>query len=212
NVNTRSQIPITTSELFPENNANRLPSINLSGAAATVTTIQVFNIEYFNNSITDTVTYQRGSHGYKLGFLTTFRQKNENANNNRQGSFVFATGGGRTAFQNFMTGNRDGLCGTPCTYSEAQLDVTNHLRWKRFEGFAQDTWRIRTNVTLDYGVRYGLYPGVIDKNNVLSTFDPSRYDPAFAPVCANAACSAVVTGSGDFLKSGLLVAGVNSPF
>ena len=40
---------------------------------------------------------------------------------------------------------------------------------------------------IDYGIRYSLYPGVTDKNNILSTFDPSTYDPAQAPTCSAAA-------------------------
>ena len=30
-------------------------------------------------------------------------------------------------------------------------------------------------MTLDYGVRYGLYPALKDDNNLLDTFDPTRY-------------------------------------
>jgi hypothetical protein len=211
NVNTRAQLNLSIPELYPENNAGRLPSISLSGAAASITTIQVFNIEYNNSAISDNLTWQRGNHGLKLGVLANFEQKNENANNNTQGSFVFNTGGGRTAFQNFLTGNRDGLCGSTCTYAESQIDVTNHLRWRRLEAFAQDTWRVRSNVTLDFGVRYGLYPGVTDLNNILSTFVPSLYDRSKAPTCADAACTAVIPNTGDPLN-GLIVAGLNSPY
>jgi hypothetical protein len=89
--------------------------------------------------------------------------------------------------------------------------VTNHLRFQRYEAFAQDTFRLHPNVTLDYGVRYALYPGVTDANNILSTFDPSRFDPAKAPTCANAACSAFLPNTGDPLN-GLIVAGINSPY
>jgi hypothetical protein len=211
NVNTRAQLGVSIPELYPENDAGRLPSINLSGAAATITTIQVFNIEYNNSAISDNLTWQRGSHGLKFGMLTNFEQKNENANNNTQGSFIFGAGGGRTAFQNFLTGNRDGLCGTPCTYAESQIDVTNHLRWKRFEMYAQDTWRLRPNVTVDFGVRYGLYPGITDTNNVLTTFVPALYDRAKAPTCANAACTAIIPNTGDPLN-GLIIGGAGSPY
>jgi hypothetical protein len=211
NVNTRAQLSLNIPELFAENNAGRLPSLTVTGLS-TITTIQAFNIEYFNHAITDNLTWQRGKHGFKFGFITSFEQKNENANNNTQGSFSFGnTTGGRTAFQNFLTGNRDGLCGTACTYTEFQQDVTNHLRFNRYEFFAQDTWRIKNNVTLDYGVRYALYPAIVDTNNALVTFDPSAYSLAKAPTCANAACSLLVPGTGDPLN-GLIVAGVNSPF
>ena len=211
NVNTRSQVGVSIPELFPENNADRVPSLSVTGLSG-ITTIQQFNIEYFNNTIADNLTWSSGKHAFKLGGLTAFEQKNENANNQTQGSFTFPTVvGGRTGFQNFLTGNRDGACGATCTYAEAEIDVTNHLRFQRYEAFAQDTYRIRSNVTLDYGVRYALYPAIKDKNNLMSTFDPTRFDPAKAPTCANAACSAVIPGTGDPLN-GLIVAGRNSPF
>jgi len=210
NVNTRSALGLTTPELFPENSAGRIPSVSISGLQG-FTTIQVFNIEYFNNTIADNLTWQRGKHAFKVGGLMAFERKNENANNNTQGSYAFVAGGGRTAFQNFLTGNRDGVCGAGCTYAEAEIDVTNHLRFQRYEAFAQDTFRLRPNVTLDYGIRYALYPAVTDANNILSTFDPTRFDPAKAPTCANAACSAVIPGTGDPLN-GLIIAGQNSPF
>src|SRR5262249_56597397 len=88
---------------------------------------------------------------------------------------------------------------------------TEHLRWQRYEAYAQDTWRFAPNFTLDYGLRYGLYPALTDKNNLLSTFVPSLYDKSKAPTCANAACTAVVPGTGDPLN-GVIVAGVNSPY
>ena len=210
NVNQRSQIGVSIPELFPENNAGRLPSLAVTGLS-TITTIQEFNIEYFNHSITDNLTWQRGNHGYKMGFIASFEQKNENANNNTQGSFAFGTGGGRTAFQNFLTGNRDGLCGATCTYTEFQSDVTNHLRFNRYEMFAQDTWRLRSNVTFDYGVRYSIAPAMTDTNNLLVTFDPTVFDASSAPVCANVGCTAVFPNTGNSLN-GLIVAGVNSPF
>lgn len=210
NVNTRAQLGVNIPELFPENAANRLPSLSVSGLSG-ITTIQAFRIQYYDNAITDNLTYQRGNHAYKTGFIVTFEQKNENANNNTQGSFSFSAGGGRTGFQNFLMGNRDGLCGATCTYSEAQIDVTEHLRWHRYEAYAQDTWRIGPNVTLDYGLRYGLYPGLIDKNNLLDDFVPPLYSPAKAPTCANAACTAVLPGTGDPLN-GIIVAGQNSPY
>ncbi len=211
NQNLRSQFGINIPELFAENEAGRIPSIAVAGVVSTATTIQRFNIEYYNTTIADNLTFQRGNHTFKVGGLAAFEQKNENANNNTQGSFSFGSGGGRTAFQNFLTGNRDGLCGSNCTYSEAEIDVTNHLRFNRYEMFAQDTWRVSPNVTLDYGLRYSLYPPITDTNNILSTFDPSRYDRSKAPTCANAACTLFVAGTGDPLN-GLIVAGRNSPW
>jgi hypothetical protein len=211
-VNTRSQLGVSIPELFPENNADRLPSLSVTGLSG-ITTIQAFNIQYFNSTITDNLTWQHGNHAIKTGVLLGFEAKNENANNQTQGSFTFASvTGGLTGFQNFLMGNKNGSCGTACSYSEAQIDVTEHLRWQRYEAYAQDTWRFAPNFTLDYGVRYALYPGLKDQNNLLSTFDPDRYVRANAPTCANAACTAIIPGTGDALN-GLIVAGASgAPF
>jgi hypothetical protein len=209
NVNTRAALGVQIPELFPENKADRIPTLNGTGMSL-AGAIQGFNIEYWNHTIADTLTHQRGNHAYKAGILMAFEQKNENANNETQGRFTFATGGGRTAFQNFLTGNRDGLCGNACTYSESEIDITNNLRFQRYEMFAQDTWRIRPNVTFDYGVRYALYPKIIDKNNILTNFDPERWTAAGAPTFANASGSLLVRGTGDPLN-GIVVAGQNSP-
>lgn len=210
NMNTRSALGLTIPELFPENNADRIPTIVGTGMS-TIGAGQGYNIEYWNHSFSDNFTYQRGDHTYKAGFLVTFEQKNENASNETQGRFTFATGGGRTAFQNFLTGNRDGLCGDVCFYTESEIDVTNNLRFNRYEMFVQDTWRLRPNVTLDYGVRYAVYPQIVDKNDVLTNFVPALYSPGAAPEFANPAGSALVPGTGDPLN-GIIVAGQNSPF
>jgi hypothetical protein len=205
NRNTRPEYGLTTPELFPENLNNRIPVINVAGLAL-AGPIQGFNIEYWNHTVSDSYTHTRGHHTFKGGFLMAFEQKNENANNETHGRFVFGVGGGRTAFQNFLTGNRDGLCGNPCTYAESEIDITNHLRFNRYEMFAQDTWRIRSNVTLDYGVRYGFYPQVIDNNDVLTNFLPELYNRAQAPTFANAAGTLLVAGTGNPLN-GIIVAG-----
>ena len=66
----------------------------------------------------------RGNHTFKIGGLVSFESKDENAANLTQGDFTFGAGGGRTAFQNFLRGNSDGLCGAACFYSEAEIDIT----------------------------------------------------------------------------------------
>jgi hypothetical protein len=210
NRNTRSQFGLSIPELFPENNLDRIPTLVVTGLSTAGTT-QGFNIQYWNHTLTDNFTFQRGDHAYKAGILMAFEQKNEGASNETQGRFTFANGGGRTGFQNFLTGNRDGLCGITCTYAESEIDVTNNLRFNRYEAFVQDTWRMSPNITLDYGLRYAVYPGVIDKNNILSTFVPENYDASQAPTYANAAGSLLVAGTGN-PTNGLILAGVNSPF
>jgi Carboxypeptidase regulatory-like domain len=209
--NLRSALGLSVPELFPSNDLGVIPLLTVTGQLSQIGANQLYNIVYRNYTITDSFTWQRGSHALKFGGLMTFEQKNENAANVTQGNFTFGAGGGRTAFYNFLSGNADGLCGNACTYSEAQNEVIEHLRFNRYEMFAQDSWKPRANVTVDYGIRYSLYPPVTDANNVLTSFLPSAYVAANAPKCANAACTLLQAGTGDPLN-GIIVAGKNSPF
>jgi Carboxypeptidase regulatory-like domain len=208
--NTRASLGLNIPEVFPGNAGGYMPGVAITGFS-TASVSQLYDIEYRNYTLTDNVTTQRGTHSLKAGGLVSFEQKNENGANNTQGSFSFGAGGGRSPFQNFLTGNADGLCGTACSYTEAQIDVTEHLRFHRYEAFAQDTWRPKPNVTVDYGVRYAYYPPITDANNVLTNFVPALYNAANAPTWANATGSTFIVGTGDPLN-GIIVAGKNSPY
>jgi hypothetical protein len=210
----------TIPERFAENNAGVVPRITFTSAHSNLNSLQGFNIVYKNQVVRDTVTWTRGNHTFKIGGEMSWEKKDENANNITQGSFSFAgtrsrgVGAvGATTFSLTQTGLAfaDFLTGRADTYSEDEFDVTVNLRFGRREFFAQDTWKLRPNVTLDLGVRYQFFVPVTDTNNVLTTFDPSRYVRANAPTCANAACTTFIRGTGDELN-GIIRAGVNSPF
>jgi hypothetical protein len=171
----------------------------------------LYRIQYINHSVTDNFSWQRGNHAFKFGGLATFEQKNENAASQSQGNFSFvATTGGATAFQNFVRGNAAGTC-TGCSYTEAERDIDLHLRFNRFEFYGQDSWRPTARLTVDYGVRYSLYPPITDTNNMLVTFDPSVYNAAQAPPFANAAGTLIDRTQGNLLV-GIIQGGVNSPY
>ena len=208
--NTKSEYGLTTREVFPENNNDLIPIIDITGLSL-LGANQLFRIQYLNHSITDNFTWQRGNHAFKFGGLATFEQKNENAASVSHGRWAFvATTGGPTAFQSFLRGNANGAC-TACSYVEAERDIDMQLRFNRFEFYAQDTWRPRGDLTVDYGVRYSLYPPMTDNNNNLVTFDPSAYSAAAAPQFANATGTLIDRTTGN-LTVGVIQGGVNSPF
>lgn len=206
----------TIPEVFAENNAGVIPQITFTSAVANINTLQGFNIAYKNHVVRDVLTWVRGNHTFKFGGEMSWESKNENANNITQGAFSFAgtrsrgTSGGISltqtgiAFADFLLGRAD-------SYSEDQFDVTVNLRFGRREFFAQDTWRIRPNFTLDYGVRYQYFIPVRDANNVLTSFDPALYNRADSPACRTAACATFIRGTGNELN-GIAVADSTSRF
>lgn len=214
----QSDFPATATipSVFPENNAGVIPQITFTSAIANINSLQGFNIVYKNQLVRDVVTWIRGNHTLKFGGEMSWEKKNENANNITQGLFSFAgtrsrgTSGGISLTQTGIA-LADFLLGRADSYSEDQFDVTVNLRFGRREVFAQDTWKIRPNLTLDYGVRYQYFVPVTDANNVLTSFDPLLFSGAQVPQCTTAACATLVRGTGNELN-GIAVAGSTSRF
>lgn len=206
----------TIPEVFPENNADVIPTIAFTSAIANLGALQGFNIEYKNYLIRDVATWTRGNHTFKFGGEMSWETKDENANNPTQGIFSFngiRTRGKSGAISLTQTGIAfaDFLLGRANTYTEDEFDVTVNLHFGRREFFVQDTWKVRPNLTLDLGVRYQYFVPVTDENNVLTSFDSALFSRAAVPTCRTAACTSLVRGTGNELN-GIAVAGSTSRF
>ena len=214
----RAQFPGTLAipEIFPENNAGVIPTVAISGIT-TIGSLQGFDIIYNNNVVRDVVTWTKGNHTFKFGGEASWESKDENANNVTQGSFSFdasrSRGTSTTGVALSQTGVAlaDFLLGRPVSYFEDQRDVTVNLVFGRREFFAQDTFKLRPNLTLDFGVRYQYFVPVRDRNNVLTSFDPFAFNRSQIPTCANTTCTSFLRNTGNELN-GIVVAGSNSPF
>ena len=208
--NKRSDWGLNIPEVFAENDGGFIPTIGVTGLSS-LQTNQLYDNNYVNHTITDNFSWSKGSHAFKFGGLFTVEAKNENALANTQGNFSFAaTTGGRTAWQNFLTGNADRSC-TGCTYSEAESDIEVGLRFNRIEMYAQDSWKPMRNLTVDYGVRYSLYPPIKEVNDHLTTFDPAFYKASDAPKFTTPAGGLIDLTTGN-LTNGIIIAGQNSPY
>jgi hypothetical protein len=208
--NRRDAYSLSIPELFPENRGGLIPTVAIAGLSS-VGASQLFANRYRNYTVADSLSHQSGGHTLKAGLLVAFEEKDERSTSATQGSFTFAAGGGRTAFQNFLTGNAGSLCGASCAYAEPESEVFSQLRYRRYELFVQDSWRARPGLTLDLGLRYAVYPGVADRDDVLTNFVPARFDPAAAPAWSGPDAATLVAGSGDF-TNGIIVAGRSSPY
>jgi hypothetical protein len=203
-------------EVFPENNNDAIPSISITGLTSTGS-LQGFAIRYRSQAVRDVLTWTKNNHTFKFGVEWAFESKNENSNNLTQGSFAFTTTESRgTSTSNValtQTGSAPAsfLLGRANTYTEAQFDIFAKEHLSRREFFAQDTWKVRPTLTLDYGVRYQYFVPATDRNNVLTAFIPELYSAANAPTCADSLCGSLFRGTGNELN-GIAVAGSTSPF
>jgi hypothetical protein len=210
-----TDVTVPNSELFAENNSALPPILNITGQP-TIGSGQLFNVKYRNWNPKDNVTVIRGQHTIKFGGDVSFESKDENAANATQGTYLFSGAATRVSSSSGI-GLADFLLGratssaAQAAYTEPQRDVTVHLRFGRTEFYAQDTWKIRPNFQLDYGLRYYRYRQAFDKNDVLATFLPEFYNSAKTPACANVSCSLFTTSTFD-TTNGFAYAGVNSPY
>lgn len=215
-IHTRNDLGILIPEYFPENAANLIPTVEVSGLNTVMGSVGGVlpggPREYLNQTFTSAFTFQRGTHTLKTGGLLALEHMTSNlVEKTIQGRFRFQAGGGFTAFQNFLRGNPEGKCGDPCTYSETDSDVINRFQSNRYEVYIQDTWRIHANLTFDLGLRYAFYPPLTDDNNKLLTFSPDAYDPAQVPTFVYPDADYVVVGTGN-LFNGMRVAEKDSPY
>ncbi len=206
--NTRSAYGLTIPELYPENREGLIPTVAIAGLSS-IGAPQLFHNTYKNYTLGDNLSFHHGNHQLKGGFLFAWEVKNELSGSGTQGAFNFAAAGGRTAFQNFLTGNRDGACGSTCTYSEPTVEVASKFSFARYEFYVQDSWKVKPTLTIDLGLRYSLQPPVKDANDVLTNFNPALYNRVQAPAFSSAAATALVVGSGNF-NNGIVIAGQNS--
>ena len=202
-------------QVFPENNANAIPTITTR--FATLGAGQGYSIEYANVTFKDNLTYTTGNHILKFGTEITKEIKNENTSGATQGNFAFGAFLGNTLSSTGatigITGTGDSfasfLLGRAASYSEAQTDFRVHLRFGRREFYAQDSWKIRPNLTLDYGVRYQYFVPPYDRDNQIGSFDAALYDRS-RTTCTTAACTAFTLTSDQL--NGIGIAGGTSRF
>ena len=118
----------------------------------------------------DNLSWIRGTHSLKLGGSIRFDHFNQDGNQFSRGSFQFdgrATGSftgaatpGPASFADFLLGYQ--------RLSEASVALaTTRFRAISQSYYFNDTWRMRGNMTLDYGLRYEYTPPWLDKGGTL---------------------------------------------
>ena len=114
-----------------------------------------------------------GTHGLKFGGTATRLSKEQNFQNEENVQLIFANWASGTTgntVADMMTGKfAQAVQGT-------RIPVGNFQAWN-FDLFAQDSWKVRPNVTFEYGLRWAYMPNNIEVNGLGAVFDPSKYNP-----------------------------------
>ena len=131
----------------------------------------------------DTVTWGRGRHLVKIG---------GDARLIAQDAFRDVLSRGQLIFTGQITGNAlaDLLLGLPVVTVGARLDNPQHLRTRSWSLFAQDSWHVRPDVTVDAGLRYEVIAPPVDRDD-----RANLYDAATGRSCRSAPTACRVAGT-----------------
>ena len=112
-------------------------------------------------NISDNLSRVIGTHTVKVGGQFQYGQVRLEPNATFNGTFTFAGTETGSDFGDF-------LLGVPSGYTQSQGGIFN-LRNKYAGVFAQDSWRARSNLTLNYGLRWDLMAPWYEQNNQIQT-------------------------------------------
>ncbi|HEV7893263.1 MAG TPA: carboxypeptidase regulatory-like domain-containing protein [Pyrinomonadaceae bacterium] len=122
-------------------------------------------------SFSDTVSKVYNNHTLKFGGLVERATKFQNNSARTEGLIEFEASQGRTtgnAFANLYSGRINGI--------DQDTNVPNaHYKLWNYEFYGQDAWKMRPNVTLEYGVRLSYFTNNTVEEDIATVFDPAAY-------------------------------------
>ncbi|MBI3473255.1 MAG: TonB-dependent receptor [Candidatus Solibacter usitatus] len=213
------EVPQWNPDLNPE---GYLPNMSFSSVPNYANPSMSNGIPYYNSntifSLVQNLSKVAGRHVYKLGLYFERTRKDQSASVATRGTVSFDRDRNNPLDTNYAYSNA--LLGVYASYSEATARPQGQFRFSNLEWYAQDAWRVRPRLLVDYGVRFYHDMPQYDARLQLASFVPSLFDPTRAPVLlrpgfdAGGKKVAVDSLSGATYSEGLIgtyVPGVGNP-
>jgi hypothetical protein len=130
----------------------------------------------FSNKLTKLA----GAHGLKLGVAIERGQKQQNFQNREAGELWFGadndTGTGNSAADMLVGRIGSFAQGTARRGNPSPGMPFGEFRYWNIDAFAQDSWKVKSNLTLEYGVRFGYWTNNEELFGLGGYFTPELYD------------------------------------
>ncbi len=132
-------------------------------------------------SVTENLSKVWGAHTMKFGGLAEQANKIQNVAGNQDGQIIltnWGNGGTGNMFADLFTGN-------VTQFNKSTKSPVGHFRFYNAEAYGQDSWKVKPNLTIEYGLRAAWYPTNYEVSGLGIIFSPSAYNPAFGPYINN---------------------------
>jgi hypothetical protein len=190
----RSTFGFQYNKLFPTAGAypNGIPEVGITSFAGFQGPNFALNSPTTDIQVGDTLSWIKGNHLFKFGGVYVRNRVDQNGRPYYNGKVSFNASGNSMSTGYALA---DSFLGNFASYQEASADPTGHFRFNQPEVFAQDTWKVLRNLSVEYGVRWMMIPAMYTQGNNMANFDRAVYNPANAITVTTA--GKVVPGTGN---------------
>jgi hypothetical protein len=195
--------PLTDDQAIPDMNFGGLNNTGFSGPYLGATPWKQANTTI---NVNDNLSWVLRKHSLKFGMFYQRSRKDQISWGNINGQFNFGTG--PTSGGTCPGGAGSCALGDPLasalegdfdSFDQSTARPTGYFRYNQLEFYIQDTWKLTSRLTLDYGMRFAWIPPQYDAKDQIALFDPASYDPNTA-VKIDPSSGQVIPGSGDPLE------------
>ncbi len=129
--------------------------------------------------ITDGISKVWRQHTIKAGMYLQRSRKNQSSFGAFDGTYNLGDNSANPYDTGF--GFANAALGTYNSFSQAANFINGQYRYWNAEFYVQDTWKVTSRLTLDYGIRIAYYQPQYDQSNQASTFVLSQWSASQAP-------------------------------
>jgi hypothetical protein len=188
--NDRTLVLPGLSQYFPSANPdNLMPQASFAGGIPSPgnNSIGSFNVEsrwpFFGYNelwnFSGNVTKIKGAHNMKAGLFVEHTTRPAQRSSQFNGNLSFNTD--TQAPLNTNVGFANALLGAVTQYSESDGHPSAHGQFINTEFYVQDNWRLKSNFTLDVGVRFYYITPTQSEGDDVAAFNPNTWNASQAP-------------------------------
>lgn len=161
-----------------------IPNFNTGNTGGTTQMIAPWSNKQDLYNVRDDLSWVHGKHTFKFGGFMGFNLKNEYAGGGSNERTSYNTADNHLDLtQGLAAATGNALANAMIVgnvfkdVSEVSTDIYNEVRWRDYEFYAGDSWKVNRKLTVDVGLRYSILLTPYQPNGLMTSFNPGLYNP-----------------------------------